>query len=385
MSHPRNRALIAAASIALAVVTLASCGGNGPANGDASSSGQTATLGAADHDPCTLLTAGEAQPYVGTLVSPPYRANDDGTVADVHGETCLYRGTDGRELVVRPSWSAGRMMGRVLTGVPKLVGGVLGKGAPGLDSLTNKVMQQGPAGPWDQATWIPGGTLTVTKGDAAIGIDVSGASGQQEDALALARLMVPRIGHPLAYDGAKAVALAPRPRPHPAAACDLVPRADVEAAIGPLAGAPTSDAPGTACTYHVATPQGERTYAVAFVWSGGAKNYHMLEHGMSTLSGMIGTPAHTPMDTMKPTGDMGRMLGGFMKMATGASRSSAPGAVTKVGFSTDTTLKGPWDNASLLHGTQLIAVRHDVFVGMDLQSADYDKARALLAAICSRL
>jgi len=55
------------------------------------------------------------------------------------------------------------------------------------------------------------------------------------------------------------------------------------------------------------------------------------------------------------------------------------------GFQTDATLKGPWDRAALVHGTQLIAVRHDVFVGMDLQSADYQKAKALMVAICSRL
>jgi hypothetical protein len=67
------------------------------------------------------------------------------------------------------------------------------------------------------------------------------------------------------------------------------------------------------------------------------------------------------------------------------AKGKAPGASSTVGFRTDTTLTGPWDNASLLHGTQLIAVRHDVFVGMGLQSADYEKAKALLAAICSRL
>lgn len=41
--------------------------------------------------------------------------------------------------------------------------------------------------------------------------------------------------------------------------------------------------------------------------------------------------------------------------------------------------------ATLLHGTPLLAVTADVMVGMDLQSADYDKAKALMAAICSRL
>jgi hypothetical protein len=56
-----------------------------------------------------------------------------------------------------------------------------------------------------------------------------------------------------------------------------------------------------------------------------------------------------------------------------------------VGFATDTTLKGPWDRAALLHGTQLVAVRNDAFVGMSLVSADLDKAKALLGAICERL
>ena len=63
----------------------------------------------------------------------------------------------------------------------------------------------------------------------------------------------------------------------------------------------------------------------------------------------------------------------------------APGAATQVGFKTDTTLKGPWDSAMLLHGTQLFAVRNYVMVATDLQSADYEKAKALLAVICTTL
>jgi hypothetical protein len=39
----------------------------------------------------------------------------------------------------------------------------------------------------------------------------------------------------------------------------------------------------------------------------------------------------------------------------------------------------------LLHGTQLFAVKGDVMVSMDLKSADYEKAKALLAAACSSL
>ena len=82
-------------------------------------------------------------------------------------------------------------------------------------------------------------------------------------------------------------------------------------------------------------------------------------------------------------------IGGLMKMVTGASEGggpgSAPGAAAKVGFATDTALKGPWDHAALLHGTQLVAVRSDAFVGMTLVSADLDQAKALLRAICERL
>jgi hypothetical protein len=110
---------------------------------------------------------------------------------------------------------------------------------------------------------------------------------------------------------------------------------------------------------------------------------------MSTVTGMMGLPAGSPLDTLKPPPQMQAAIGGVMKLLAGASgeggAATAPGAAATIGFRTDTTLAGPWDGAALLHGTQLVAVRHDVFVGMSLQSADYVKAKALLAAICSAL
>jgi hypothetical protein len=330
------------------------------------------------HDPCTLLAASEAAPYVGPLATPPYRASDG--AADVRGDECVYRGTDGREVAVRPTWRGGRVAGRVLQGVPSALGGVLSKADPGFDTLVHRVMQPGPAGPWDQATWIPGGSLFVTKGDAQVSIDMSGASGRQEDAVALARIIMPRFARPLAYDGAKAVALAPQPKAHPAAACDLAPRAAVEAAIGPLAAAPSSDSPPTACTYRVAEPGNDRTYPVEFTWQGGQKSYRMLTHGMATVSGLLGAPPSTPLDTLHPSAGMQAAIGGLMKMMTGSS-----GAPATVGVRTDTALTGPWDHAALLHGTLLMAVKGDVLVGINLAAADYDKAKALLEVICARL
>jgi hypothetical protein len=333
-------------------------------------------------DPCSLLSAAEAKAYVGTLASPPYRASGDPATPNVAGGVCVYRGVDGRVLTVEPDWTGGKDMARAQNTVTSSASSI--SKSTGLTAGT-KVAQQDSIGPWDQATWYPNGALFVVKGSASIIIDVSGASGQKGDAYAIARTTVARIAHPLAYDGAKAVALAPKPVKHPANACDFVSRATVEGAIGPLSGAPVPDSDGNKCTYHVATAQGSRTYSVEFTWEGGQKNYNMLAHGPQMMSGMLGTPASTPMDTMKPTGQMGAMMSGMMKMVTGAPKSQAAGAPSTVGFQTDTTLKGPWDRAALMHGTQLIAVRHDVFVGMDLQSADYEKAKALMAAICSRL
>ncbi len=349
--------------------------------------GLAACSSAQAQDPCVLLSAAEAGPYVGPLTTPPYRASDG--AADTRGDQCMYRGKDGREITVAPDWSGGgTTAGSAVQGAANTVGSALNKaGGDGAgDTMAHRVVKAEAAGPWDKATWIPGGSLFASKGARSAQIDVSGASGKEDDAIALARIIMPRFDRPLSYDGAKAVALVPKPRPHPAKACDFMSRADVEAAIGPLAGAPTSDAPETSCTYRVATPKGERDYAVEFVWQGGQKNYTKLKHQMATVSEAMGTPSSSPLDTMKPPPQMQAMIGGLMKMVGGsAAQGKAPGAASTVGFRTDTTLAGPWDNASLLHGTQLIAVRRGVFVGMGLQSADYEQAKALLAAICSRL
>ena len=338
-----------------AAALVAACGGN-----DDVASRQLRQTAAEDgvgnpHDPCTLLSAGEIEPYIGALVSPPYRSSDG--AADTRGDECMYRGTNGRELTVRPDWSGGGAS----------AGSVAEGAAIGMDTLAHRVVKAEATGPWDKATWIPGGSLLASRGNRSVQIDVSGSSGRESDAVALATIIMPRFDHPLRYDGAKAVALAPKPRPHPANACDLISRVDVEAAIGPLDGMPTSDSPETSCAWRVASEQGERIYIVEFQWEGGGKNYQMLKHGMATVSGVMGLPSSSPLDTMKPPPGMEAAVGGMMKMMGGA------------------TLQGPWDNAALLHGTQLIAVRHDVFVGIGLQSADYEKARSLLAAICSRL
>jgi hypothetical protein len=332
-------------------------------------------------DSCTLLSPSDAQPYVGPSSVPPFRGNDDGS-PDAGGDACIYRGSQARQLVItRTDGTADGA--QAAEDASNLVGGALEKaGAGNLAGSAHRVVAQVPDGPWDKATWIPGGTLFVTKAGQGVNVDVSGASGKQDDAIAIARLIMPRFDHPLDYDGAKATAALPPAKPHAADPCQVVQQAAVEGAIGPLSGAPAAD--GSTCTYRVASAQGARTYAVEYVWQGGTKNYNMLKNSSSTFGSVMGGDIPTGgMDSMKMDPNMSKVMGGLMKMVGGGS--GAPGAATQVGFKTDTDLQGPWDAAMLMHGTQLLAVKHDVMVGMDLQSADYEKAKALLTLVCSSI
>jgi hypothetical protein len=340
---------------------------------------------AATPDACRWLTAGEAQAYVGDSSTPPFRATDQGH-PEATGDSCVYRGSRGRQIIVTWTGDGGRQSGDIVNSVRgTMVGGFQKSGNADLATITNRVLVEGPAGPWDKVSWIPGGTLFVTKGPDSVNIDMGGASGKEEDALALARLIVQRFAHPLAYDGARAAANTPQPASHRARACAVVPAAAVAAAIGPLDGSPQEGPDGTRCVYRVSSKQGPRSYPIEFVWEGGLKNYNMLTHGMDTLGSAMGGAIPTNgLNSMPTDPNSSAMIGGLMKMVGGGG-SAAPGAAAQVGFKTENNLPGPWDNASLQHGTQLMAVKGDVMVAIDLQSADYDKAKALLAAAATRM
>jgi hypothetical protein len=387
MNPVYSRSLTTLAALGAAAALTSGCGNTDQPPGSAAAGSAPSVVAqqkAATPDPCTLLSATEAQPYVGALTTPPFRATDDGA-ADPAGDACTYHGSNARQLVIVRTGEGSAAAGKIASEVPNIVGGALEKaGAGNLAAAAHRVMADVTNGPWDKANWIPGGTLFVTKGDAGANIDVSGSGGKEEDAIAIARLIVPRFDHPLDYDGAKAAAALPKPKPHPASACDVVPQSAVEGAIGSLDGAPVADSDSSKCSYHVASAQGPRSYVIEYVWQGGAKNFNMLKNGMSTLGSAMGGNIPTAgMDSMKMDPNMSKMVGGLMNMVGGGG--GAPGAATQVGFKTDTNLQGPWDSAMLMHGTQLFAVKNDVMVGMDLQSADYDKAKALLAVICSTI
>ena len=145
--------------------------------------------GSAAQDPCTLLSAPEAEPYVGALALAPFRASDGSDTPDGAGEECVYRGKDGTQLTVLADWRGGGMMSKVLAGLPKGV------------EMPETAVPEKETAPWDKVTWTAGGALFVYKGDAQIRIDLSAAGGRENDALAMAREIVPRIGHPLSYSG----------------------------------------------------------------------------------------------------------------------------------------------------------------------------------------
>ncbi len=384
MSVAKLRPVVTSAWLAVSIAALAACSTQRDSNDTltkllAEARADSATNASGGADPCTLLAAGEAEPYVGSLSTPPFRA-DDGH-ASVTGEQCVYRGRDGRVVAISLG-TGGAEAGDVIQDVPAKLSAALGKaGAPGLGNMANQVMKKEVvAGPWDKATWIPGGSLFVTKGDHFVQVDMMGASGKEDDAIAIAKVAVPRADHPLSYDGAKAVALVPKAPAHPGNPCDVVPRAEAEAALGTLSGNPVADPDGTMCTYTVQSPNGTRNYPIAYTWEDGDRGYNMLKHSMATVSGMLHVPGSSALDTMKMNGQMGAMVGGLMKMVSGGSATTAPGASATVGLQTDTTLKGPWDQAMLMHGTQLLAVHHDVMMTIDLRSADYAHAKSLLAA-----
>jgi hypothetical protein len=323
-----------------------------------------------NHDSCRSLAPSEAEPYVGSLATPPYRYDDSDAVPTPTGDACMYRGRDGRSVVVTVSRAAGASeIGKVVTGTaPKVTGA---------GSLEAKMMS-GPTGPWDRSWWSPMGALTVWKGDAQVIVDVSGSEAGQPGATALATKIMGRLDHPLDYDGARAAQLAPKPHPRLASACDLIPRARAEQILGPLDGNPVADPDGTECTYKVKGTGEPQSYPMAVTWRGWYQALDRLKHTLPMNSGMLGTP-NVSMPTLDPQAQ--KMVGGLMQMVGG----SATAAPVKTSFKTDTTLRGPWDAAALINGSQLGATRHDVMVMFDLNHADYDKAKALLAAACERL
>jgi hypothetical protein len=353
-------------------------------------SGDQQSLGAAaaasmvvdrGNDPCIYLASTEAEAYLGPLATPPFRFDKSTGAPDVDGNDCMYRDRNGHEIMVDVLAGGARMTAAVTAGVPRVVGRMLkATGHEDQEGVPAAISQQGEQGPWDNAQWMPViGTLQAVKGDSGLSIDVLASNAGEQGAYALAREALPRLGKPLEYDGAHAAALAPKPREPLANPCDLIPRARVEQAIGSLSGEPEPDSSRTSCTYRAATTDGTQEYSLDIKWINGAREFAQMKRSVGVAPAALGVPGRPtlPPEAQK---EAQQMIGQITKMSGGVL--GAPGLMHPA---SDSTLAGPWDAAGLVGGV-LIATKHNVMVQLPLTpTADYDKAKALLAAACERL
>jgi hypothetical protein len=382
---------ISATSVAL-VVLLSACRKpgdshalSGNASDDTAAAGRTsaeATASDRGDDPCVYIASTEAEAYVGPLATPPFRYDESDGTPNTDGKKCMYRGRDGREITVDMMLGGAKMAVAVTAGVPRVVGRMVkATGHPEQQAVTEAMTQKGDQGPWDNAQWMGvTGTLEAVKGDSGVIIDVSASNAGEQGAYALAREALPRLGKPLEYDGSHAAALAPKPRTPLANACDLIPRARVEQAIGTLAGEPQRDTLGTSCTYRVAGANGVQEYPLDITWVNGSHEFAMMKGAVGAAPAAIGLPAGGAMPALPPEAQ--KMLGQISKMTGGAL--AAPSSMVH-GPPTDTTFVGPWDRAGMVGGSTMIAARHDVMIEILLTSGEYDKAKALLIAACEQL
>ncbi|MEP6494820.1 MAG: hypothetical protein ABJF01_19190 [bacterium] len=368
-------------SVAL-VIVIAACKQSADQQLSSAATGNTLSFGKTDRgdDPCIYLASSEAEPYVGPLATPPFRFDDEEGAPSADGKHCMYRGRDGREIMVDAIAGNATIAAAVTAGVPRVMGRVMkATGHDDQQSVIAAVTPKREQGPWDDAQWFGTiGSLQAIKGDSGVMIDVSASSAGEEGAYALAREAMPRLTKPLEYDGAHAATLAPKPRAPLANPCDLIPRAQVEQAIGPLSAAPQQDTLGRTCTYRVAAAGRTFEYPLDITWINGNKKFAMMKRSIGAAADALGTPGGGGAHTIPPEAQ--QMLGQISKMTGGAVD------VTPLthGLTSDTTLVGPWDKAALIVGT-LAATKHNVMIQLRVSSADYDKAKALLAAACEQL
>ena len=126
-----------------------------------------------------------------------------------------------------------------------------------------------------------------------------------------------------------------------------------------------------------AAPGGARGTAAQLRVAEVSANTAYLSHGnLETVVRAGGMPNIPKLD-----GNQAKIFSGFTK----ALGMPGMGASVNRGMNSDTTLAGPWDAGTLVNGSWLIVTKDDVELTMILGTADYDKAKALLAAACEKL
>ena len=386
------------AGVGIATAGVTARGDTGAAIAGLASPSDTVAKGT---DPCRYLAASDVEPYTGSLVAPPFRANDD-AVPRRTGDNCVYRGTDGREVLISYLQGGAKQAGTVGRRVPAVMDRSLANGAGG---KTGGSETAGPAhavmggvgpGPWDNSNWFPSGQLMVYKGDDGFSIDLAAANGGKDGAVDLATKAIARMSKPLVYDGAKAVATAPKAVTR-VPACQVLTKETVASIIGPLTSAPVQDPDGNSCTYKVASSDGDVPYAIAFTWTNGYKQMNTLKRGPAMVGGMMApasgafnvgagpavpAPANGAMPAMPALDPAQQKM--FGKFSKGVGLGEMNGSVSRQ-MKTDSAVAGPWEAAAMVNGQWFVATKHDVAITIILSNADYEKAKALVGAAFQKI
>lgn len=319
---------------------LTACGGRG-SDGAGGAGDNVATAAEASTssgpDPCTLVSQGEMERFMGPLGEPPYRV-DKNRLPDPAGDKCIYRDRASRYVVLDVDWDGGPLLMKIMGATVVAAEDLLGTRDLGADTL---------AGAWDEVA-VSFGRLVALKDSTAVIVDPMGSRLDRGAQARIAAIALGRVKSPLRYDGAKPARARPAD-PAPRDPCSLVTRAEAETLMGPLRADPAASADGSECSFTLkeeafGTPI-ENVLRVQ--WRGGF--YSLGEERLAT--GM----AKTVM-----TQDMGEVPDLEQNTSGGAE---------------------PWDDAQVLLGGRVTVVARDMLfqaIGTGFNGFDEAKARELL-------
>jgi hypothetical protein len=186
-------------------------------------------------DPCRYVSQSETEQYLGALLHAPYRGTDDHITADSTGTSCIYRGKDGHSIDVTIIWMDGK------SEIKPYTSGMLNQFFVDDKGKTDTLSDV-----WDEAA-IRDGVLYALKADTLFEIDYGGSTAGLQGAAKLAEAAINRLGKPLAYNGAAAVAGVPGPLVAPRDPCTLLTTTDLQPVMGAQTAAPHGDE--SSCTW----------------------------------------------------------------------------------------------------------------------------------------
>lgn len=365
---------------------LAACARKDAQPGGAADYAAGAAAAGDREDPCTLVSQAEAEKWLGPLAHAPFRADDPGDPSPT-GKKCKFLAADGRYIYLEVDWTDGKIGMSAVS-----IGGSLAN----VIFTDNNGKTDTLEGTWDEARWLGPGSFFALKDDVLVTAEVGAAKGGIAAAADLSSKALERVGKPIAYNGAKAAADAPRPREN-GDACALLTSADFEAIVGTLDGAPvpSGHGPETGCLYHLRVKEGGAADLKLDVsWRHGFENFAGGKLVMGTVMGQFAgmkqavgkTGETTKAEAAKPTspaGDPGmQKIFGVLK---GLAKTQGIQMDNAGGLVHDTLVEGPWAEGAILGGVSFVAVKNDVQVNMGFRMLSIDQAKALMAKVMEKL